>query len=86
MKQIFPSLDEDKILNLLSKKLLDCHPDLLVSELTGSTNDDAKDFLVRQENNLSFHITEQQVTGKGRNGKNWVSPKGRNIYLSLIHI
>ena len=83
MKQIFPSLDKDKILNFLSKKLLDCHPDLLVSELTGSTNDDAKDFLVKQENNLSFHITEQQVTGKGRNGKKWVSPKGRNIYLSI---
>ena len=29
-------------------------------------------------------IAEQQTSGKGRHGRTWVSPFGRNIYLSLL--
>ena len=86
MKKDFPSLNKNKILSYLDKNLIDLDADLLISDSTGSTNDDAKDFLADQSNILSFHITEQQIAGKGRNGKKWVSPKGRNIYLSTAWI
>ncbi|PVV08811.1 MAG: biotin--[acetyl-CoA-carboxylase] ligase, partial [gamma proteobacterium symbiont of Ctena orbiculata] len=29
-------------------------------------------------------VAEQQVAGKGRHGRTWVSPFGRNIYLSML--
>lgn len=30
-------------------------------------------------------LAEQQMQGRGRFGKHWVSPPGHNIYLSLLH-
>ncbi len=32
----------------------------------------------------SVCMTEQQTAGKGRRGRNWVSPFGKNIYLSIL--
>ena len=32
---------------------------------------------------MSVHTSEQQIAGRGRNGKKWISPKGKNIYLSI---
>ena len=32
---------------------------------------------------MSIHTSEQQIAGRGRNGKKWISPKGKNIYLSI---
>lgn len=32
----------------------------------------------------SVCLTEQQTAGKGRRGRNWVSPFGKNIYLSIL--
>ncbi|MBT3060030.1 MAG: bifunctional biotin--[acetyl-CoA-carboxylase] ligase/biotin operon repressor BirA [gamma proteobacterium symbiont of Ctena orbiculata] len=29
-------------------------------------------------------VAEQQVAGKGRQGRTWISPFGRNIYLSML--
>ena len=32
----------------------------------------------------SICLTEQQTNGRGRRGRNWVSPFGKNIYLSIL--
>jgi BirA family transcriptional regulator, biotin operon repressor / biotin---[acetyl-CoA-carboxylase] ligase len=32
----------------------------------------------------SVCLAEQQTNGKGRRGRNWVSPFGKNIYLSIL--
>ena len=83
MKQILPSLDSSQIINNLEKSLLDYSPEILITKTTASTNEDAKSYLENQSSPLAIHLSEQQVAGKGRNGKKWVSPKGKNIYLSI---
>lgn len=53
---------------------------------TDSTNARAKE-VGEQEENLSkgmLFIAEQQTAGVGRRGRSWESPKGENIYMSLL--
>ena len=83
MNETFLPLEAERIINNLKKHILDYLPEIYISEKTASTNDDAKVYLPKQSSELSIHLTEQQEAGKGRNGKKWVSPKGKNIYLSL---
>ena len=83
MNDNFISLDVDLLKDFLSKDLLDSNIEIFISQSTGSTNDDAKNFLLEQSSFLSIHASEQQIAGKGRNGKKWISPKGKNIYLSI---
>ena len=83
MNDNFISLDIDLLKGFLDKDLLDSNIEIFVSQSTGSTNDDAKNFLLEQSSLLSIHTSEQQIAGKGRNGKKWISPKGKNIYLSI---
>ena len=83
MNDKFISLDIDLLKDFLNKDLLDSNIEIFISQSTGSTNDDAKNFLLEQSSFLSIHASEQQIAGKGRNGKKWFSPKGKNIYLSI---
>ena len=83
MKEPFLALNAQQIINSLDKAILDYSPEILISDKTVSTNDDAKIYLLEQSSALSIHLSEQQIAGKGRNGKKWISPKGKNIYLSL---
>ncbi|URQ67869.1 biotin--[acetyl-CoA-carboxylase] ligase [SAR86 cluster bacterium] len=83
MNNNFISLDKDLLINFLDEDLLDSNIQIFVSQSTGSTNDDAKNFLSKQSSLLSIHTSEQQIAGKGRNGKKWISPRGKNIYLSI---
>ena len=83
INETFLPLEAERITNNLKKDVLEYLPEIFISEKTASTNDDAKIYLPNQSSQLSIHLTEQQEAGKGRNGKKWVSPKGKNIYLSL---
>jgi len=83
MEKTFLPLEAEKIINNLENEILDYLPEIFISDKTASTNDDAKKYLLNQHSELSVHLAEQQDAGKGRNGKKWVSPKGKNIYLSL---
>ena len=83
MKPLLPVLKTEHILNNTDEDILGYSPDIQISEQTASTNEDAKHYLLDQSSALSIHLSEQQIAGKGRNGKKWVSPKGKNIYLSL---
>ena len=83
MNDNFISLDIDLLKDFLDKDLLGSNIEISVSQSTGSTNDDAKNYLLEQSCLLSIHTSEQQIAGKGRNGKQWISPKGKNIYLSI---
>ena len=77
------SLDIDLLKDFLDKDVLDSNIEIFLSQSTESTNDDAKNFLSEQSSLLSIHTSEQQIAGKGRKGKKWISPKGKNIYLSI---
>ena len=83
INEAFLSLEAERITNNLKKDIFEYLPEIFISEKTASTNEDAKVYLPNQSSELSIHLTEQQEAGKGRNGKKWVSPKGKNIYLSL---
>ena len=83
MNDNFISLDVNLIKDFLDKDLIDSNVEIFISQSTGSTNDDAKNFLSEQSSFLSIHTSEQQIAGKGRNGRKWISPKGKNIYLSI---
>ena len=83
MNNNYIPLNIDLLKDFLDEGLLESNIEIFVSQSTGSTNDDAKNFLLEQSSLLSVHTSEQQVAGKGRNGKKWISPKGKNIYLSI---
>ena len=83
MNNNYIPLNIDSLKDFLDEDLLKSNIEIFLSQSTGSTNDDAKNFLSEQSSLLSVHTSEQQVAGKGRNGKKWISPKGKNIYLSI---
>ena len=76
-------LSERSIKESLSKALLNDVDSIFIDDSTESTNDNAKNYLKNQEKLFSVHLAEQQMSGRGRNNKKWVSPHGKNIYLSL---
>ena len=73
------------------------HPDLIFEEIgaqqsridleihrtIGSTNDLVLQRLEEPGDALFVCLSEMQSAGKGRRGRNWISPFGQNIYLSV---
>ena len=56
--------------------------DLEIHRVTQSTNDVVMQRLVESQSTTILCAAEMQTAGKGRRGRRWVSPFGRNIYLS----
>lgn len=53
-------------------------------ESTGSTNNIAKELVRKALAEGTIVIAEEQTEGKGRLGREWISPKGEGIWLSVI--
>lgn len=54
--------------------------------LTSSTMDEAEYLLEKEPDaNGTVIIAEEQTNGRGRQKRSWLSPKGKNIYVSLIY-
>ncbi|WP_027857460.1 bifunctional biotin--[acetyl-CoA-carboxylase] ligase/biotin operon repressor BirA [Marinobacterium jannaschii] len=49
-----------------------------------STNLEALSLSQRQDCHGRLFVAEQQTAGRGRRGRQWVSPFGRNLYFSLV--
>ena len=49
----------------------------------GSTNDRARELLDEPGGEGRAIVTEEQTAGRGRRGRGWVSPPGRNLMLSV---
>tara|TARA_Y100001968_G_C19193464_1_gene636352 strand:- start:1 stop:804 length:804 start_codon:yes stop_codon:yes gene_type:complete len=77
------NLSKELIKEGLSKTLLDEIDSIFIEDSTESTNDNAKNYLKTQKKQFSVHLAEQQMSGRGRNNRKWVSPHGKNIYMSL---
>ena len=77
------NLSARSIKGSLSKALLKEIDSIFIEDSTESTNDNAKEHLKTQKTLFSVHLAEQQVSGRGRNNKKWVSPHGKNIYISF---
>ena len=73
-------LIEEKILNFL-KNDENISWELSIFEEIGSTND----YLLEnsKKNKICICLTESQTKGRGRNSKEWQSPKYENIYMSI---
>lgn len=56
---------------------------VFIYESVGSTNDQAKLLLTERSAPLVV-LAEHQTQGKGRRGREWVSPFAQNVYLSYV--
>ncbi len=75
-------LNKESITNNLSQQNAEKLSTLDVLESIDSTNK----YLLTQNDIKSGHvcIAEQQLSGRGRHGREWVSPYARNVYLSML--
>lgn len=55
-----------------------------VYETIDSTNEEAKRGALRGEPDQSLYVAENQTKGKGRRGRNWISPKGKDLFFTLL--
>lgn len=70
----------------LSKKTIKSHLTYPIEIHISQEIDSTNNFLLKQKNqNTALCVAEQQLAGRGRQGKTWHSPFGQNIYLSLSH-
>ncbi|ALO47105.1 biotin--[acetyl-CoA-carboxylase] ligase [Pseudohongiella spirulinae] len=76
-------LNKERIISAFSELARPLSAHLEVKFSTGSTNTDA---LACAEAGLSqcLIIAEHQQAGRGRRGREWVSPFGHNVYMSLL--
>lgn len=72
-------LDKNKLRRLINEKSMMIE----IFETLPSTHDYLKAFIDKKKNRLC--IAEQQTRGRGRFARNWYSPFGKNIYLSLLY-
>ena len=77
-------LDKSHIYSLLNTETRQCLSELEIHDQIDSTNR----YLValcnaNPETSAVCCVAEQQTAGKGRRGKQWVSPFGSNIYASI---
>ena len=49
-----------------------------------STNSEAMRYLKGGSRGKALFLAEKQEIGRGRRGRNWVSPMARNIYMTLV--
>lgn len=53
-------------------------------QVTSSTNDEAIRRAKEGDPEGEIFIAEKQTSGRGRMGRNWESPEGKNLYISLL--
>lgn len=53
-------------------------------EEIGSTNDRARELLAAGGADGTVVVAESQTAGRGRNGRRWISPRGRGLFLSAV--
>ena len=76
-------LDKKIIAKSLNPKYQAFINDAVILDETSSTNTYLADLIKTQAKNINICFAESQTTGKGRLGRQWVSPYARNIYLSI---
>lgn len=59
-------------------------PNVIFLEETGSTNEEARKLAFAGYPQGTLVIADSQTGGKGRRGRNWHTPKGSSIAMSLI--
>ena len=84
LNHILELLNAQKILENLHPEVEKNISVLEVFDQIDSTNGYLMSEAGRRKNSGAICIAEYQRAGKGRRGREWVSPFGRNIYLSVL--
>lgn len=77
-------LEKSKIKKHLSKDNLSLFDKLFILDETTSTNDYLLDYAKTANGENAICFAEQQTAGRGRLGRQWVSPFAANIYMSVL--
>ena len=78
-------LDKARIINLLPTSIRQHISVLETHDQIDSTNTYLSELTHKQPDSTGvICLAEQQTAGRGRRGRQWVSPFGSNIYLSLL--
>jgi BirA family biotin operon repressor/biotin-[acetyl-CoA-carboxylase] ligase len=72
----------EEIKNFLTTKYIG--KKIIHYESINSTNSKAKELAEKNEEHGTVIISEEQTLGRGRLGRNWVSPKYKGIWMSII--
>ena len=75
-------LDRDLILNQMDHLARKQVTGLIVKASLDSTNSALQRLPITQQSGTAI-LSERQTAGRGRRGRQWFSPKGGNLYLSL---
>lgn len=76
-------LSTEEILLRVSPAVLKCIFAIKVYECVGSTNDVAAELMLGSGSAGVVCFAEEQSAGRGRRGRQWVSPAGINLYCSI---
>jgi BirA family biotin operon repressor/biotin-[acetyl-CoA-carboxylase] ligase len=84
-------LVEDSSADVFSKVEIESYMDtkwvgkkLVFHKETGSTNLDAKKLADEGAASGALVVADMQTAGRGRRGRDWVSPAGKDIYMTLM--
>lgn len=77
-------LDEEKIRSQLSVRAGQCLPHIERVWICDSTNSELTRRLRGGASSGTVLFAEHQTAGRGRRGKEWISPFGGSLYLSLL--
>lgn len=76
-------LSESEIISSLSLENVDYIKDVHFFEETTSTNTAAKAIADKSPYNFGLIVADKQISGKGRRGRSFVSPKGMGIFMTI---
>ncbi len=77
-------LEKSLILSSLSRNLQDSLETFDIHLTIDSTNTEAMRYVRKGNRGKALIVAEKQESGRGRRGRNWVSPMARNIYMTLV--
>lgn len=78
-------MDREQLENLITSEVLEAISDLHVFSEIDSTNAEAGRLIRSGEKGIQLIVADSQSAGKGRRGRNWVSPAASGLYLSLAY-
>ena len=73
-----------KIRDGLSNLNVTIGSEIVFFQVIGSTNTAAAGLAAKGQREGTVVIADSQTEGRGRRGRTWVSPAGKNLYLSII--
>lgn len=79
-----PDLSIEEIRNSLSGHVSVMGKKIIFLETVGSTNTSAMELAGKWCEEGTVVIADAQTGGKGRLGRKWLSPPGKNIYMSIV--